>query len=377
MPESVEASYNSGLMTTTFVDACVDAVAGSAKAVQRRNRPKARGVLRALAGKKKILVTTHIHPDPDALASSIAMRQLLRAKLPDAQIDFAIRGQIGGGINDAFTKYVHPEALRWDSLDLQSYDAVVLLDVQPNFAYSPLPPEMVPTVVVDHHQSNGRRPKWSCSDIRVDVGSTCSIIFSYFMELEVPLDPALAATMLYGIESDLAGAAGLPSELDNIALSSLTLKADAHLLYQMRYVDLPRSYFAAYAEGLQTAMWYDQAVIAHAGPIESMETPAVIADFLLRFDQATWILVTAVKDRRLVMSLRTQARDRSAGDIMKRLLRKLGEGGGHRTKAGGFIELANASDAEIERHRKVLRRRLLRCLKIRENRGQRLVARGE
>ena len=115
----------------------------------------------------------------------------------------------------------------------------------------------------------------------------------------------------------------------------------------MRYVDLPRSYYEAYAAGLQSAMWYDQAVIAHLGEIDSMEKPAVIADFLLRFDQITWVLVTAVKDGRVVMSLRTQQRDRSAGEVMKRLLRKLGEGGGHRTKAGGFVLLQNGSETEV------------------------------
>ena len=39
-------------------------------------------------------------------------------------------------------------------------------------------------------------------------GATSSIIFSYFMELEAPIKPDLGATLLFGIESDLAGAAG-------------------------------------------------------------------------------------------------------------------------------------------------------------------------
>jgi nanoRNase/pAp phosphatase (c-di-AMP/oligoRNAs hydrolase) len=122
-------------------------------------------------------------------------------------------------------------------------------------------------------------------------------------------------------------------------------------------------------------MWYDTCLVAHLGEIDSLEKPAVIADFLLRFDQAQWALVTAVHNHRLVLSLRTQARDRSAGDVMKRLLRGIGEGGGHRAKAGGFVPLENGSETEIERHRKTLRRRLLRILHIGEGRGQRLVPR--
>ena len=46
-------------------------------------------------------------------------------------------------------------------------------------------------------------PFW---DVRKEVGATSSIVFSYFMELEESIDPDLAATLLYAIESDLAGA---------------------------------------------------------------------------------------------------------------------------------------------------------------------------
>jgi len=360
---------------TAFVESCVETTAGSAQRVERKSRGKAKAkrLLRALAHKEKILVTTHMHPDPDALASSIAMRHFLRAKLPHAKVEISIRGTIGGGINEAFNRYVDLDALPWNPVMVKQYDAIVLLDVQPNFAYSPLSDDLSPTVVVDHHGSRGRRPKCDFCDIRPDIGSTCSIVFSYFMELDVPIPPDLATTLLYGIESDLAGAAGTPATLDNMAMSSLTLLADTHKLYQMRYVTLPQSYFVAYATGLACATWYDDALTTHIGEIDSPEKPAVIADFLLRFDPVEWTLVTATQGNKLILSLRTRAKDRSAGDMMKRLLRKLGEGGGHRTKAGGFIAMSSREPADIERLRKTLRRRLLRCLKIPGSHGKPLV----
>jgi hypothetical protein len=59
---------------------------------------------------------------------------------------------------------------------------------------------------------------------------------------------------------------------------------------------------------------------------------------------------------------------------MKRLVKNIGEGGGHRTKAGGVIHLSSATPAEVERVRAVLRRRYLRALNIEASaRGQRLV----
>ncbi len=360
---------------TAFVDSIISTTAGTAHAVSRsaRGRSHARRLLKLLAEKKNILITTHTHPDPDALASSNALRFLLSQKLKDAKISVSIKGQIAGGINDAFTRYANIKFEPWDEETLSKYDAIILLDTQPMFAYSPLPSSNPPLAVIDHHRTRAR-PKCAFCDVRPEVGATSSIVFSYFMELKTNVPPELSAQLLYAIESDLAGAAGTPGPLDNMALSSLMLTANTHTLYQMRFVDLPQSYYAAYFSGLASAYVYDNAVISHIDTIASLEQPAVIADFLLRYDKAQWALVTAVKDGRLVLSLRTYTATKlSAGQLMRRLLKNLGEGGGHRTKAGGYIVLESGSDAEIERHRKTLRRRLLRALKIRIARGQKLV----
>ncbi|HEY1628305.1 MAG TPA: DHH family phosphoesterase [Tepidisphaeraceae bacterium] len=361
--------------TTAFAESYISTASGKAAAVNlgKRGHSRAKKLLKFLAGKKNILVTTHQHPDPDALASSLAMVELLRANLKDAEVRMSIKGRIGGGVNDAFTQNAQLNLIPWEDYRLGEFDAIILLDVQPGFAYSPLPPGVMPTAVIDHHRAPGRKPQSEFCDIRTDVGATCSIVFSYFMELQTPITPDLAATLLYAIETDLAGAAGTPGSLDNMALSSLTLIADTQKLYQMRYVDLPRNYYISYHTALSNAIFYDRAVMSFIEEIDSLEQTAIIADFLLRFDQVSWALVTAVYDGRLVFSLRTSDPKRSAGEFARRLIRKIGFGGGHRTKAGGYIPLENGSPTEIERVRTILRRRLLRALKIRMSRGQKLV----
>ena len=370
----VPKQYNVGPMTS-FVESCVGTVADSAVAAERRakGRPRAAKLLKILADKKNILITTHLHPDPDALASASALAYLLEQKLKTAKVSISIKGQVGGGINEVFVKHANVALLPWDDEALKNYDAIVLLDTQPPFAFSPLPANVEPTAVIDHHRSRHGTLHCPFCDVRVDVGATSSIIFSYFMELEVPIKPDLAATLLYAVESDLAGAAGTPAELDNIALSSLTLLADPRKLYQMRYVALPQSYYEAYAEGLANATFYDHAMVSHLDSIDSLEKPAVLADFLLRFDKVDWSLITAVHEGKLLMSIRTGSSKMSAADMARRLMRKIGEGGGHRTKAGGFIKLETGSAAEIERWREVLRRRYLRALLIKGAKPQRLV----
>jgi nanoRNase/pAp phosphatase (c-di-AMP/oligoRNAs hydrolase) len=364
---------------TRFVESCVETAADSAHAAERRSRGKPRfgKLLKLLAAKKNILVTTHLHPDPDALASSYAITQLLTTRLPNASVQLSVKGRVGGGLNEAFVKHTQLNLLPWDDDMLGSFDAIIMLDTQPSFAYNPLPAGVQPLAVIDHHRGKGGRVSCPFCDIRPDVGSTSSIVFSYFMETETPISAALAATLLYAIETDLAGAAGTPDELDNIALASLTLLADTRKLYQMRYVDLPQSYYIAYSQGLATAMFYENALVAHLDAIDSLEKPAVIADFLLRFEGVQLALVTGIHDTKMILSLRSSLAKVSAAQVMRRLVRGIGEGGGHRNKAGGYVLLETCSAAEIERKRAILLRRYLRAVGIKGAKGQRLVPKAE
>jgi nanoRNase/pAp phosphatase (c-di-AMP/oligoRNAs hydrolase) len=359
---------------TAFVESCVETAAGSAAQAERRSRgrPRVRRLLKILAGKQNILVTTHQHPDPDGLASAIALRDFLSQNLPHAQTTVSAKGHVGGGLNEAFVRYSKLNLVEWNDQSLSNYDAIILLDVQPSFAYSPLPPEVPALAVIDHHRRVGRQAGPTFCDIRTEVGATCSIVFSYFMETETPISASLAATMLYGIETDLAGAASTPGELDNIALSSLTLLADMRRLYQMRYVDLPREYFVACAQALATAQVYDHCLIAHLESIDSLEKPAVMADLLLRYDKVDWTLVTAPFEGKLILSMRTSNPKTPAADVMRKLIRGIGQGGGHRTKAGGCIAIGSVT--ELERTRAKLRRRFLRALGIKQTKGEALVS---
>jgi len=366
---------------TAFVESCAKTVTGSAAAVARRSRgrPRAQQLLKLLGDKKKILVTTHQHPDPDALASCVAMCTLLQQRIAGADVKVSFKGGIGGGLNEQFAKLTELNPVPWDDALLASYDAIVLMDTQPGFGNSPLPAGVMPDVVIDHHRKGrARKPKCAFCDIRPDVGAVSSIVFSYFMELEVRITPDLGATLLFAIESDLAGAAGQPGELDNIALSNLTLIADTRKLYRMRYLDLPQNFFISYAQALNNAVFYDSALMSNLDQIPSPERPAIAADFLLRFDQAKWALVSGIIGPYLLLSLRTYPGGKmSAAELMGRLVRGMGEGGGHRSKAGGAIRLKEGTPAEIERVRNVVRRRYLLALGIKGARAQRLIPKNE
>src|SRR5437763_13845201 len=107
----------------SFVESCLETVADSAQEVMRRTRkrPRAKKLLKLLDGKKNILITTHMHPDPDALAGAMAMTVLLKTKLKDAEITTSVKGQVAGGINQNFAELSKVSLAPWDEKKLKDY----------------------------------------------------------------------------------------------------------------------------------------------------------------------------------------------------------------------------------------------------------------
>jgi nanoRNase/pAp phosphatase (c-di-AMP/oligoRNAs hydrolase) len=86
------------------------------------------------------------------------------------------------------------------------------------------------------------------------------------------------------------------------------------------------------------------------------------------------VLVSAVYNGRITVSLRTNGTKQSAGELMRKLLRGYGEGGGHKAKAGGYVPLKTGTQTEIDRIRRTVRRRLARQLGLpKDLRWQKLV----
>ena len=166
----------------------------------------------------------------------------------------------------------------------------------------------------------------------------------------------------------------MPTELDNMALSSLTLSADTHRLYQMRYVDLPQSYYVSYSLGIeQRGVLRKCDARAHRPGSIRWKSPRSSRIFCLRFDKVTWCLVSGVYGNRLVLSLRTSDKEHSAGEVMRRLVERHRRRRRTSHQSRRIYPPGERTPTEIERHRTTLKRRLLRALGIRTSRGQRLV----
>src|SRR5882724_8499321 len=118
----------------------------------------------------RVLIMLHNDPDPDAMASGLALRNVLRRTKTTAII-----GAIQGVTRPENLRMlnlldIHIETVSQESLE--EYDRIAMVDVQPHY-FGGLIDRV--DLVIDHHPE---QPGYSVvfKDIRADYGSTCTIL---------------------------------------------------------------------------------------------------------------------------------------------------------------------------------------------------------
>src|SRR5262245_11081820 len=157
--------------------------------------------VRTLLGpREKIGILLQPDPDPDGIAGGYALRALLGRKSPTCPlISF---GKVRRPENVAMVQALGLEIRTIEPADLQEFDALALVDVQPTVFGDP-PPARVHSVdvVIDHHpQRSGYDAVRRYS--RPASAATSTILCEYLRAAGVDRRPRLATALAYGIESD-------------------------------------------------------------------------------------------------------------------------------------------------------------------------------
>jgi nanoRNase/pAp phosphatase (c-di-AMP/oligoRNAs hydrolase) len=334
---------------------------------------------RFLAGLKdadSVTFVSHVHPDPDSLASMMGLAYLVEACLGKST-RLTRDGIISRAENRAMVQLLHLNLRPIERVTWHGNEALVMVDSQPNTGRHNLDPCAPFYAVIDHHETPGDLEGIPYVDVRQGLGATCSIVTSYLREQDVELPARLATGLLYGIETELSGYPRQASALDDEALIYLYPLADKDLLARIRNARLPQSHFECMLQALQSSFIYDRLIISWVNELPQPELAAEVVDFLIRFEEVDWAVCCGVFEDKLILSVRAAVEDAKAGEMLRHVVGKLGRAGGHDRRAGGTIFLPSTSASAIEQVQAELRRRLLKALRIDECRGQRLVSRKE
>lgn len=336
----------------------------------RHNRSER--LLSTLAPFRRVVLVSHINPDPDSLASMLGLKALVESRLEKKPITLTVDGIIARAENRAMVDLIPIPLVPVEQAIIDHETAVVMVDSQPRTGRR-ASEATSPQVVIDHHETGGDLSGVLFRDIRTHLGASSTMVTGYLMEQRVLLTPELATALLYGIESETTGYPREASTLDDGALVWLFPRADKDLLARIRNPKLPQSHFATFQQSLANAFLYRDLIVSWCGEVSQPDIVAEIADFFIRFDQVNWALAVGLYEGGLKLSLRAAVLGGGAGEILRTVVEGLGSAGGHDKRAGGVIPFSCAGSRDIDPILKTVRHRLLDQLQIDEQQGHRLL----
>jgi len=299
-------------------------------------------VLQIVDQAEEIVILPHTNPDPDAIASAVALRYLLAEKL-DLEAQIAYYGVIGRAENKALVRYlVHPLRPLIDS-DLSPSKSVAIIDTQPGAGnILTLPATSNIAIVIDHHtwpDLSPSSPQAGLTDIRPELGATSTILTEYLRAAGLEPPVPLATALFYGIKTNTLGLGRNTSGDDAAAYYYLQPRVDVKGLADIEQARVPAHYFKSFDVALRAAQVYDGVLISYMGPVDYPDLTAEMADLLLRLEESEWVVCMGLHQETMMISVRLHRRQRGAGQLVQAIVGPDGAAGGHGTIAGGQIPL--------------------------------------
>ncbi len=328
--------------------------------------------LRDLCGNSKnLLIVLQDHPDPDAVASGVALRFL--ANRFGLNCSIAHGGMVGRAENRSLINYLGVNLRRLDDVNLDSFGLIALVDTQPETGNNQLPEGVRPQIVIDHHPCRAASRGIAFSDIRSGYGATSTIMCEYLQAGGVEPEPPLATALLFGILSDTSDLGRETSRADIEAHHWLNSHANLRMLSHIRRSPLNCDYYKLLYQALANARVYGARIFVDIGEGDNPDMAGEIADLLVRKEKALWCLCLIRISERIVLSLRGVNPENDAGTLVRQVVAGHGTGGGHLTFAGGQISTVDLGPARINAIVREVRKRFLTHTGAVDDRSRRLV----
>mgnify|MGYP001166534992 FL=1 len=298
----------------------------------------------------EVLIVCHDNPDPDALASALAMQHLTTSLGHSATIIHG--GMIEHQQNRAMVKILDIEIrkviLDWEVEDLLAKsDIVICLDFSHPGANNILPEKCVPHIVIDHHPSD-TRPAGDVILVRPEFAATSSLMASVMMNSNVEMNSRVATALAFGIRTDTLGFTRSFNAVDLRALSWLSAWIDNELLRSFESPPRTQNVLSIFTEALSNAKLDNGLMLAPISQLSDRDALSQVADFLLPTENVNIVIAYGVRMGKVILSARSSSSELHLGKILSSKFEK-GSAGGHKSVAGGqipFEELDCETDSQ-------------------------------
>ena len=289
-----------------------------------------------LAPRERVAILLQPDPDPDGIASGLALRALIGRKRSTAPM--VAFGEIERPENRAMVEALGLQVRTISPEELNEFDGVALVDVQPTVFGEEIPARVRSVdVVIDHHPERSGYDA-VLRDIRTSYGATSTILTEYLRAADLEIGPKLATGLLYGIKSDTQVLGRETSAHDVNAFAFLHALHSPALLRRVERPAVPLDGLKALGRALTRSRVKDGVHIVVLGRVREDVIPQA-ADFALQAEGAEWAVAAGLVNGNLVFSVRNVGYVRAAGEVVRAVVEGLGVGGGHRSMAKGIIPL--------------------------------------
>lgn len=314
-----------------------------------------RALLRELRGRKMAIVL-QTNPDPDGIASGVALKRYAKAFGVDADIIYD--GRLGHPQNRAIVNLLELDLLG-PNVKFSTYTAFALVDVATH-ANCSLPKNILPTIVIDHHSVPSSEVRARFCDIR-PVGAASTLLTDYLRHGAVEIDGATAAALMVGILTDTMYFARGTTPQDFEAFRYLRGLADLDLLRRLQSPPMSQEALDLLARAIKSSKLKGGYLITNVGEAKNRDLIAQTADFLLKREGVMTVLAYGICDSAVYASARTNDVALHLGQTLNEAFSSIGSAGGHARMAGATIPLkvfgrGSKRSVQTEINRKVGRR---------------------
>jgi nanoRNase/pAp phosphatase (c-di-AMP/oligoRNAs hydrolase)/precorrin-6B methylase 2 len=285
---------------------------------------------------KRLGIVTHDNPDPDAIASALALKSI--AETVGIESEILYHGDVGHQANKAFVNLLNVEMKRIDPSALERFDKFAIVDASSLGPTNPIAKDVKIDIIIDHHPI-GKNVDAEYSDIRPNMGATSTIMTKYLQELDIEIDKELATALLYGIRTDTQEFKKNTYPADLTAAAFLYPLTDRESLDRLETPQFSVETLDALAEAIKNKRIQSSYLVSNVGFIVDRDVIPQAADYLLNLEGISTVIVFGLNETLIHISGRSTDIRLNIGNVLSEAFNDIGSGGGHANAAAAQIPL--------------------------------------
>ncbi|MFC6976047.1 bifunctional oligoribonuclease/PAP phosphatase NrnA [Halomicroarcula sp. GCM10025709] len=332
--------------------------------------------LQSLLGSgEELTIVCHNNPDPDCLASALALGRLAAAAgIDERRILYS--GEITHQQNRAFVNLLDVELKPFDPelvVDRSERSLLAFVDHSVPGANNAVPEGTAVDIVIDHHPAEDVQARYV--DHREGAGATATILAEYVRDAGLDVDATLATALLFAIRRETLGFLRGVTAAEYEAGGFLHGHANDDLLAKLSTPSVSGATVDAIADAIDNRSVTGSVLLTHVGRTSERDALPQAADYLVTLEGVQTAIVFGIIEDTIQLSGRSTDARINVGTVLNEAFGDVGSAGGHREMAGGeiplgiFADYTSDDDQLVAIVEQVVRARLLAELKLSEEDG--------